>query len=164
MCDLIFSTKFVCNCYSFKNYVTHKKINIFLHVKYQLFLSDFNETWTFSRCWRKTFLYQISWKSVKWETSCSMRTDGLADRRPYLTKLIVAFRNFVIAHKNIHWRHVRPDGDYKYLMQSDSDENDCCSFGGTNFGISLTYVRVFLLLIILFGIKVKLLRIFENTL
>jgi hypothetical protein len=69
-----------------------------------------------------------------------MWTDGRTDRRIDMTKLIVAFRNFAIAHKNIHWRHVRTDGDCKYLMQGDLDENDRCSFGGTTFGISVTCV------------------------
>jgi hypothetical protein len=55
-----------------------------------------------------------------------MPTDGRTDRRRDITKLIVAFRNFAIAHKNKHWRHVRPNGDCKYLMQSDLDENDRC--------------------------------------
>ena len=45
-----------------------------------------------------------------------MRTDGRTDRRTDMTKLTVAFRNFAIAHKNAHWRHVRTDGDYKYLL------------------------------------------------
>jgi len=39
------------------------------------------------------FKYQISWKSVQWESSFSMRTDRRRDR----TKLIVAFRSFVKA-------------------------------------------------------------------
>jgi len=69
-----------------------------------------------------------------------MRTDGRTDRRIDMTKLIVAFHNFAIARKNILWRHVRPDGDNNYLMQSDLDENDRCSFEGTTFVISLTYV------------------------
>jgi hypothetical protein len=50
-----------------------------VHVKYPLFLSDFNETW-----------------SVQWEPSCSMQTDGQTD----MTKLTVVFRNFVNAPKN----------------------------------------------------------------
>jgi hypothetical protein len=117
-----------------------KKIYIVLHVKYQIFLSDFNQTWTFSRYWRKILQYQISWKSVKWEPSYSMRTDGRAHRWTDMTKLIVTFRNFVITHKNILWRHVRLDRDYNCLMKSDLVENDRCSFGGTTFGISLRYV------------------------
>ena len=61
-----------------------------LHVKCPLFLSDFYETWIFWRDFRKIPKYQISWKSIQWEPSCSMRTD----RRTDIKKLIVAFRNF----------------------------------------------------------------------
>jgi len=39
--------------------------------------------------------YEVSWKSVHWEPSCSMRTD----RQANTTKLIVAFRSFVNALK-----------------------------------------------------------------
>jgi hypothetical protein len=52
------------------------KMYIGLHVKYSLFLSDFNETWILSTDFRKTLNYQISWKSAQWQPSCSMRTDG----------------------------------------------------------------------------------------
>jgi hypothetical protein len=45
---------------------------------------------------RKILKYQISGKSMHWELSCSMRTDGRTD----VTKLIVAFRNFENAPKN----------------------------------------------------------------
>ena len=67
-----------------------------LHVKYQLFLSDFNETWIFSTDFRKMQKYQISRKSVQWKPSYSMWTDRQTD----MTKLKVAFCNFAKAPKD----------------------------------------------------------------
>ena len=45
---------------------------------------------------RTPLKYQISWKSVQWGPSCSMRTDGSTD----MTMLTAAFRNFANAPKN----------------------------------------------------------------
>jgi len=73
-----------------------------LHVKYLLFLPDFNETWIFSTGFRKILKYQISRKSFHWEPICSMRTDGRTD----FTKLIVVFGNFEKAPKNSKRRAV----------------------------------------------------------
>ena len=47
-----------------------------LHIKYPLFLLDFNEI---LNCWtdcRESIKYQVLSKSIQWEPSCSMRTDG----------------------------------------------------------------------------------------
>jgi len=44
---------------------------------------------------------KISWNSVPWERSCSMRTDRETGRRNKM-KLIVTFRNFAILPKNGH--------------------------------------------------------------
>ena len=61
----------------------------------RLFLSDFRETWIFWAYFLKILIYQISWKSVHWEPSCSIGTDRLTD----MTKLIVASLNFANAPK-----------------------------------------------------------------
>jgi hypothetical protein len=44
-------------------------------LQYSLFLSDLNETWTLVTDCRQIPKYQISWKSVQWQSRCSMQTD-----------------------------------------------------------------------------------------
>jgi hypothetical protein len=61
-----------------------------------LFLADCSETRIFWQIFEKMVEYQISWKSVQWEPSCSMRTNGRTD----MPNLIVAFRNFAKAPAN----------------------------------------------------------------
>jgi hypothetical protein len=75
------------------------KMYIGLHVKYPLFLSDFSETWIFSTDFRKIFKCQVSWKSVQWEPSCSMQTDGRKDMK----NLIVVFRNVANAPETVSY-------------------------------------------------------------
>ena len=46
-----------------------------LHVKYPLFLSDFNETLIFLADFRNILNYNILWKSAHRKLSCPVRTD-----------------------------------------------------------------------------------------
>jgi hypothetical protein len=50
-----------------------------LHVNYPSSLSDFHQTYVFSIHFRKIIKYQILSKSVKWDPSCSTRTEGQTD-------------------------------------------------------------------------------------
>jgi hypothetical protein len=50
-----------------------------IHVKYLLLLSDFNETWNFSKDFPKVIKYQISWESLQSEPSSCVQTDKRAD-------------------------------------------------------------------------------------
>jgi len=63
-----------------KNRARYDQKYVGFRVKYPLFLSDFQWTWIFSTRFRKVSKCQISWKSVHWEPSCSMRTDRQAWR------------------------------------------------------------------------------------
>ena len=77
ICVFIFSTTFVRKIsHSKKNSARcDKKINISLHVKYRLFLSDLNESLNFRTYFREKIKYQIPWKSLQRKMSFSRRTD-----------------------------------------------------------------------------------------
>jgi hypothetical protein len=54
MSVLIFSTTFVWNIPDSKNkWASYDQMHVSLHVKYHLFLSDFNETWIIATEFRK---------------------------------------------------------------------------------------------------------------
>jgi len=63
-------------------------------VKCALFLFDLNQILNLFKYYRKILKYEISRKSVQWESS-SMGTDGQTD----MTKLTVTFRSFANSPK-----------------------------------------------------------------
>ena len=68
MCLLIFSTIFVWNIsHSKKKWASYDQLYFGFHVKYQSFLSDFNETKIFGTDFLKILRHKISCKSVEWE-------------------------------------------------------------------------------------------------
>ena len=116
-----------------------------LHVKYPLYLSDFNKTWVFPTDLQKRLKYQVSSKSVQWEPSCSMRTDRRtwrpAPNRVSVTPKTKEFTGRSISARerqglairpdmataglpNVHWRcvvgRVAPDFDDSLVLKT------CC--------------------------------------
>ena len=74
------------------------KIFIGFHVKYPIFLSDFNETCIFCQIFEQ-------YRNFKFHENPSSGSQVVpfghwTDRNTEMTKLIVAFRNFANAHKN----------------------------------------------------------------
>jgi hypothetical protein len=67
-----------------------------LRVKYPLFLSDFNETKLYSTDFRKILKYQISWKSVQWGPSCSIRREMTKLKKPLFAILRTRLRNLLL--------------------------------------------------------------------
>ena len=87
ICVLIFSTTFIWNISHFKKNCVryHKCIYVFMF-KYPFFLLDFKGTWIFSTDFRKILKYKISWKSVKWQPSCSIRTGRYEEANSHFPK------------------------------------------------------------------------------
>ena len=81
------------------------KMYIGLHVKYQLFLSDFNETWNSSTDFRKILKYHIKWKSVQWESWYSMGSNRRTDSHDEATKCYSQFseRACKLMETHINW-------------------------------------------------------------
>ena len=73
-----------------------KKMYTGLNEKYPLLLSDCNETWIFSTCFRKMLKHQTSWNPGQWEPSCSTRTVRQTD----VLKVTDAFANSANTPKN----------------------------------------------------------------
>jgi hypothetical protein len=70
-----------------------------LHVKYPLFLSDFNDTWTFSTDFSKDTQTSNLVKIRPVRAELFQRTDGQTEGQTDMAKLRVVFRNFANAPK-----------------------------------------------------------------
>jgi hypothetical protein len=64
-----------------------------LHVKYPLFLSDFNETWSFLTDFIKILKFQILWTSIQWELKSWTIPCGEMDRHDEAKSHFLQFVN-----------------------------------------------------------------------
>ena len=107
-----------------------------LHVKRQLFLSDFNEIWIISKDFQKIIKYQISWKSVQWGPSYSIRTDK---RTGGIDEANSRFRNSANAPKS-------NEGHLGFSVSVTCNKNTqviSCISNLFNIDISTAYARSF---------------------
>jgi hypothetical protein len=98
MCVLIFYTTLVRNIFhSKKKWARYDQKCMLVYMQSARYYCQILMIFEFSRqFFRKIHKYQISWKSVHWEPSCSIQTDGRTDMK----KLIVAFHSYANAPKN----------------------------------------------------------------
>ena len=74
--------------------------------KHPSFLSDFNKYWILCTDFLKTLKYRISIKSVPWQPSCSMRTDGRTRRIHQSLCAIFRTRLQSVTHLPRHTLHL----------------------------------------------------------
>jgi hypothetical protein len=79
-CFFIYSSHLAENTVSWRPITATKHTYKCLHVNSQLFLSDSNQTPNVSTNFIKSLKYEISLKSVRWESLCSVRIHGQTDR------------------------------------------------------------------------------------
>ena len=94
MCVSILCTVFVWNVFHPKKMSARcDKKYICLLVKYTLFYQILMKLLFSKTCFRETLIYKISWQSVHWNLSFSIRTVGQTDGRTDLKNLIMAQLN-----------------------------------------------------------------------
>ena len=98
-CVWIFSENFVRNVSILNRNEQNMIINVYWSPsKVPFILWDFNETWIILTDFRKIIKHRILWKTVRWESSCCMRTDGQRD----VAILIVTFHDYANALKSCY--------------------------------------------------------------
>jgi hypothetical protein len=85
-----------------------------LRVKYFLFLSDLNDRLIVSEIFRKILKYQVSWKSIQWESRCSMQK-GRTGSRVEANGLISQFCERFYKEEGVSIYHLRTDRYPFYL-------------------------------------------------
>jgi hypothetical protein len=104
MCILIFCTTFVWKT-SQSRWIQEDIINVYRSsCKVPIILVTFNQTWMFSTDFWKILTYQVSWKSVKWEPSCSTWMAKQTHKQTDMTKLLVTYLLFEILQMCLKWQ------------------------------------------------------------
>jgi hypothetical protein len=98
MCVSVFSTTFIWNISHSKKKSTRYDQKCILVFLCPVLLTDINANCILSTDFREIFKYKISWKSIQWKPSCSMRKDGQTDRHDEANS---RFRNFAKASKTV---------------------------------------------------------------
>ena len=95
--------------------------------KVPFILWPFNDTWIFLK-FSNTFKYEISWKSIQWEPSCSARTAGYTGRHDEassrFSQLCGSLKNVNTNHKyEVSEKSVRSEVSSVTLTDNNEDRN-----------------------------------------
>ena len=93
-----------------------------LHVKYPLFILDFNQTWIFLTDYQKIIKHQISSISVQWSPGCSMHTDSHRGR--WTARQTCTTKHFALLQICLKITMIRKYWNRMFIVQSVCDKKN----------------------------------------